>query len=82
MMSSHPSPSSTQPQGASGAKPKAKPTLPKDEKEAPNMYTKILHLEGTKQNNLKAKALASFSKGLAQGHDRGKTIYFHIIISS
>ena len=61
MMSSQPPPS-TQPQGASGAKPEAKPTLPKDEKEVPNMYTKILHLEGSKQNNLKAKTLASYSQ--------------------
>ena len=42
-MMSCPFPPSTQPQGASGAKPKAKPTLPKDEREAPNQYAKILH---------------------------------------
>ena len=59
-----PPPPSTQAQSssASGAKPKAKATLPKDEKETPNMFTKILHLEGTKQNNLKSKTLASYAQ--------------------
>ena len=61
-----PPPPSTQPQASasasSGAKPKSKPSLPKDEKEPPNVHCKILHLEGTKQNNLKSKALAAYAQ--------------------
>ena len=45
-----PSLPSTQPQASasSWAKPKSKSSLPKDEKEPPNVHCKILHLEGTK----------------------------------
>ena len=61
-----PPPPSTQPQAStsasSGAKPKSKPPLPKDEKEPPNVHCKILHLEGTKQNNLKSKTLAAYAQ--------------------
>ena len=61
-----PPPPSTQAQASalssSGAKPKSKPSLPKDEKETPNVHCKILHLEGTKQNNLKSKTLATYAQ--------------------
>ena len=57
--------------------------LPKDEREAPNQYAKILHLEGTKQNNIKAKTLASYSqRELHKVMTEVNNIYFYIIILS